>query len=146
MAASFRALLDDLRAAGELVEIKKPVDIRHIATLVDQAKTALLFRHVIGYDMPVLSGLIKSRERIALAMGCRFGEAEAKLRRALDHPIEPVTVASSPAREIVRTGGEADLFALPIPLFSVYDGGPMITPGVTVAPGPGHGLNPGIYR
>jgi len=146
MGASFRALLDDCRAAGELVEIKKPVDIRHIATLVDQAKTALLFRHVMGYDMPVLSGLIKSRERIALAMGCRFGEAEAKLRRALDHPIEPVTVASSPAREIVRTGGEVDLFALPIPLFSVYDGGPMITAGVTLARDPEHGLNAGIYR
>jgi len=122
------------------------VDIRHIATLVDQAKTALLFRDVIGYDMPVVSGLIKSRERIAIAMGCRYGETEAKLRRGLDHPIEPVMVKTGPVREVVQTGPALDLFALPIPLFSVYDGGPFITAGVTLAQDPEHGLNAGIYR
>ena len=143
---TLRTVLDDLRAAGELVEIKTPVDIRHIATLVDQAKTALLFRDVIGYEMPVLSGLIKSRERIAIAMGCRFSEAEARLRKGLDRPIEPVIVQSGPVREIVRTGDQVDLFALPIPLFSVYDGGPMITAGVTLARDPEYGLNAGIYR
>jgi 2,5-furandicarboxylate decarboxylase 1 len=143
---TLRALLDDLRAAGELIEIKTPVDIRHIATLVDQAKTALLFRDVIGYEMPVLSGLIKSRERIAIAMGCRFSEAEARLRQGLDRPIEPVIVQSGPVREIVRTGDQVDLFTLPIPLFSIYDGGPMITAGVTLARDPEYGLNAGIYR
>jgi 2,5-furandicarboxylate decarboxylase 1 len=146
MTATLRTLLDELRNAGELIEITKPVDIRHIATLVDQAKPALLFRNVIGYTIPVLSGLIKSRERVALAMGCRFGEAEATLRHGLDHPIEPVTVKTGPAREILHTGDKVDLFALPIPLFSVYDGGPMITAGVTLARDPEHGLNAGIYR
>lgn len=51
MTATFRTLLDDLRTAGELTEISKPVDIRHIATLVDQADTALLFRNVIGHRL-----------------------------------------------------------------------------------------------
>jgi 2,5-furandicarboxylate decarboxylase 1 len=146
MHATFRTLVDDLSAAGELIEVKRSVDIRHIATLVDQAKTALLFRNVIGYDMPVVSGLIRSRERIAIALGCRFSEAEARLRRGLDHPIDPVTVTGGPAREIVRAGAAVDLFTLPIPLFSVYDGGPMITAGVTLARDPEHGLNAGIYR
>ena len=141
-----RTFLDDLRAAGELIEIKKAVDIRHIATLVDQARAALLFRNVIGYDLPVLSGLIKSRERIAIALGCRYGEAEARLRHGLDHPIDSVMVHTGPVREVVQTGSGVDLFALPVPLFSVYDGGPMITAGVTLARDPEHGLNAGIYR
>src|SRR5215216_6939359 len=89
MTASFRALLDELRGADELVEVNKPVDIRYIATLVDQSKQALLFRNVVGYDMPVLSGLTNSRDRIALAMGCSYGKTEAKVRRGLDRPIEP---------------------------------------------------------
>ena len=46
MTASFRQLLNDLRTAGELVEIEKPVDIRYIAALVDQSETALLFKNV----------------------------------------------------------------------------------------------------
>ena len=41
-----------------------------------------------------------------------------------------------------------DLYRLPIPLFSVLDGGPMITAGVTLARDPDgkHGLNAGVYR
>ncbi len=146
MSASFREFVDDLRREGELVEIGKPVDIRHIATLVDQSDTALLFTDIIGYDMPVVSGLINSRERLAIAMGCDFGDIEARLRRGIDRPIEPEMVNSGPARAVLQQGHEVDLFNLPVPLFSVLDGGPMITAGVTLAEDPELGLNAGIYR
>jgi 2,5-furandicarboxylate decarboxylase 1 len=150
MVSSFRGLLEDLRQAGELVEITRPVDIRHIATLVDQSPRALLFRNVIGYDIPVVSGLTNSRERIAIAMGCGYGDTEAKLRRALDQPIEPISSTSSSGngerRETRLLADTVDLFGLPVPLFSQIDGGPMITSGVTLAHDPEHGLNAGIYR
>jgi 2,5-furandicarboxylate decarboxylase 1 len=146
MTSSFRDLLGRLREAGELIEINKQVDLRHIATLVDQAKQALLFRNIVGYDMPVLSGLTNSRDRIAIAMDCSYGETEAKLRQGLDQPIEPREVATGPVRDVVQRGDEVDLFRLPIPLFSLTDGGPMITAGVTLARDPEHGLNAGIYR
>ncbi len=54
MAMTFRHLLENLRAAGELGEVKKAVDIHHITTLVDQSEQALLFRAVAGYEMPAL--------------------------------------------------------------------------------------------
>jgi 2,5-furandicarboxylate decarboxylase 1 len=149
MTASFRGLLEDLRKADELVEISKPVDIRHIAALVDQSDKALLFTNVEGYDMPVVSGVIDSRERLAIAMDCDFGEIEAKVRAGLDRPIDPVTVNSGPAREVLLEDDEVDLFRLPIPLFSVLDGGPMITAGVTLSADPDgeiDGLNAGVYR
>lgn len=146
MAATFRQLLDDLRAAGELVEISKPVDIRYIAALVDQAETALLFTNVIGYDMPVVSGVLNSRERLSIAMDCPFDEIEARVRRGLDRPVDPKTVNVGPAREVIQEGDDVDLFRLPIPLFSVLDGGPMITAGITLAQDEEHGLNAGIYR
>ena len=80
MKENFRQFLDRLRQAGELVDLHQAVDIRHIATLVDQAKTALYFHNVIGYDMPVVSGIIRSKERATMAMGCEtFGEIEDKL-------------------------------------------------------------------
>ena len=50
MQENFRQFLDRLRQEGELVDLRQPVDIRHIATLVDQADTALYFHDVIGYD------------------------------------------------------------------------------------------------
>ena len=147
MSESFRGLLDRLRQAGELVDIHQPVDIRHIATLVNQAKTALLFHKVNGYAIPVLSGLIMTRERALLAQGCEsFLELEEKVKRGLDHPIPPVTVAFSPDHEVVAAGNDVDMYRLPIPICSVFDGGPMITAGIVIANDPEFGLNTGIYR
>ncbi|MBO0750563.1 MAG: UbiD family decarboxylase, partial [Bradyrhizobiaceae bacterium] len=88
MQESFREFLDRLRTAGELVDLRQAVDIRHISTLVDQASTALFFHNVIGYDMPVVSGIIRSRERATMALGCTaYGEIEHRLKAAIDHPI-----------------------------------------------------------
>ena len=147
MQESFRQFLDRLRQTGELVELHQPVDIRHIATLVDQADTALYFHKVIGYDMPVVSGIIRSRQRGMMALGCdTYREIEDKLRHAIEHPIPPRYVETSPARELVLLGEDVDLYKLPIPMSSIYDGGPMITAGVVIARDPELGVNSGIYR
>src|SRR6266516_4362315 len=120
MQENFRQFLDRLRQSGELVDLHQPVDIRHIATLVDQAETALYFHKVIGYDMPVVSGLVRTRERSMMALGCdTYREIEDKLTKAINHPI---------------------------PMSSIYDGGPMITAGVVIARDPELGINSGIYR
>ena len=147
MKENFRQFLDRLRQAGELVDLHQAVDIRHIATLVDQAKTALFFHNVIGYDMPVVSGIIRTKERATMALGCEnFGEIEVKLKHAIDQPIPPKHVKTSPTREVVMLGDDVDLYKLPIPMSSIYDGGPMITAGVVIARDPELGFNSGIYR
>ena len=147
MQENFRQFLDRLRQAGELVDLHQAVDIRHIATLVDQSKTALYFHKVIGYDMPVVSGLIRTRERAIAALGCEtYREIEDKLKQAIDHPIPPKYVKSSPTREVVLAGDDVDLYKLPIPMSSIFDGGPMITAGVVITRDPELGINSGIYR
>jgi 2,5-furandicarboxylate decarboxylase 1 len=147
MQEDFRQFLGRLRDAGELVDLHQPVDIRHIATLVDQSDKALLFHNVIGYDMPVVSGIIRSRERAIMSLGCtEYGEIEAKLKRALDHPIAPKMLNTSSTREVTMAGDDVDLYRLPIPMSSIFDGGPMITAGIAIARDPEYGLNAGIYR
>jgi 2,5-furandicarboxylate decarboxylase 1 len=144
---TFRGFIERLRAAGELADMRQPVDIRHIATLVDQADQALVFHNVVGYDMPVASGLIRSRERAILSMGCaNYAEIEAKLQHGIDHPMAPRRVASSPTKEVVLKDDKVDLFRLPVPMSSIYDGGPMITAGVVIARDPEYGMNSGVYR
>src|SRR5579859_2961726 len=144
---NFRGFIERLRASGHLADLRQPVDIRHIATLVDQSDKALLFHNVVGYDIPVVSGLIRSRERAILSMGCaNYSEIEAKLQHGIDHPIAPRRVASSPTKEIVHKGEQVDLFRLPVPMSSIYDGGPMITAGVVIARDPEYGMNSGVYR
>jgi 3-polyprenyl-4-hydroxybenzoate decarboxylase len=147
MKENFRQFLDRLRGAGELIDLHQPVDIRHIATLVDQSDKALCFHNVIGYKTPVVSGIIRSRERAIMAMGCTsYGEIEARLKNGIDHPIAPKILNTSPTREVSQIGDDVDLFDLPIPMSSIYDGGPMITAGVVIARDPELGMNSGIYR
>src|SRR5450759_1424602 len=147
MQEDLRQFLDRLRQTGELIDLHQPVDIRHIATLVDQAKTALFFHNVIGYDMPVVSGIIRSRERAMMSMDCTtYREIEDRLQRAISNPIPPKLINSSPADDIFLVGDAVDLYKLPIPMSSIYDGGPMITAGIVIARDAEFGLNSGIYR
>ena len=117
MAEDFRSYLDALRSNRELIEIAKPIDARDIAALVPQSEQAILFTHVRGYTMPVASGLLQSRSRLALAMGVAYDKIEAKLRSAMDHPVAPKRVAKAPVKDVILTGDRVDLFALPVPVF-----------------------------
>jgi 2,5-furandicarboxylate decarboxylase 1 len=146
MTATFRSYLEALKNNDELLEITKATDARDIAALVPQSEQAILFRNVTGYSMAVASGLLQSRNRLALAMGVPYEKIESKLRAAMDHPIAPHRVQRGPVKEVVRTGSDVNLFELPVPVFSVMDGGPMITGGVVIGEDPEFGMNAGIYR
>ena len=142
-----RQFTERLRQEGELIDLHQPIDIRHIATLVDQSDKAILFHNVIGYDMPVLSGIVRSQKRAIMSVGCStFREIEDKLQKGISNPIAPNRVTTSSTEEIIWTGDEVDLFKLPIPMSSIYDGGPMITAGVVIAKDPEYGMNTGVYR
>ena len=133
MKENFRDFLERLRASGEMLDIRQPVDIRHIATLVDQSDKALFFHDVIGYEVPVVSGIIRTRERSMMGMGCtEYGEIEHRLRHAIDNPIPPRYVEKARHQQVTTTGDMVDLFSLPIPMSSIYDGGPMITAGIVM--------------
>ena len=98
--------------------------------------------------MPVVSGIIRTqRTRDAWRSAARTtGEIEHKLKAAIDQPIPPQAREISPTREVTLIGDDVDLYRLPIPMSSIYDGGPMITAGVVIARDPELGVNSGIYR
>ena len=146
MNLGMRELLHDLEANLQLHCIERPVDLRHVSALTAQSDRAVYFERPCGYDMPVVSGLTNSRERLAIAAGVPFEQIEAKLRRAMDQPIPPVTVEDGVCQEVVLEGDAVDVTSLPVPVFSEFDGGPFITAGVVLARDPEHGLNAGVYR
>ena len=147
MNENFRDYLKRLEASGDLATIEQPVDIRYVSALVSQAKTALLFKNVIGYDMPLLTGIIGTKERATKSLGCEnYHELADLLTKGAANPIAPKIVESGRDRAIVLTGDKVDLFKLPVPVCSVSDGGPTITGGVVIAKDPEFGMNCGIYR
>ncbi|HME62450.1 MAG TPA: UbiD family decarboxylase, partial [Candidatus Binatia bacterium] len=123
MKASFRDYIHTLRKNDELIEVSKSVDLRNVAALVAKADKALLFKNVSGYSMPVVSGLLQSRNRIALGMGVPYENIADKLRGAMDKPIKPKRVANAPVKEVIVTGKKVNIYDLPVPVFSVMDGG-----------------------
>jgi 2,5-furandicarboxylate decarboxylase 1 len=146
MSVGFRGYVDVLKKNDELTVISKPTDLRDVAALVPQSDKALLFTNVRGYSMPVASGLLQSRNRLALGMGVAYEKIEAKLRDAMEQPIPPRRVKKAPAKAVIRIDDQVDLYDLPVPVFSVMDGGPMITAAVVIAEDPEFGMNAGIYR
>ena len=146
MNQNFREMVDAFREQDRLVDVEGPVDIRYLPALVAQSDKGLMFHDVPGYDIPVVSGIMSSRESLAVGLGCPYDEIEGKFVHGMANPIPPEIQATGPVREVFVEGEDVDLCRLPVPLCAVHDGGPMITAGLTITHDPEGGLNTGVYR
>src|ERR1700737_2555352 len=94
---------------GKLIGAKPPLRAKHVWSI----RTKLQ-----------VEGRIRSPERAMTALGCKtYREIEDKLREAINRPIAPKYVKTSPMREVVLTGEDVDLYKLPIPMSSIFEGG-----------------------
>lgn len=96
--------------------------------------------------MGLVSGILGSRERMAACLDCDHREIGRAFLRRLKNPRQPVLMPTGPVREVIKTGDEVDLTALPVPLVSKLDGGPYITSAIGVSKDPEFGRNAGCYR
>lgn len=171
-----RDFIDQLEKLGQLKRIKQPISTDLAMTEISDRTLraegpALLFENPIGYDMPVLTNLFGTPERVALAMGQSDVKAlrdVGKLLAMLKEP-EPPTgfkdafdkipvfkqvlnmptkrLKKAPCQDIIFTGDEVDLTKLPIQTCWPGDVAPLITWGLTVTKGPAkERQNLGIYR
>ncbi len=134
MDQSLRGFLDQLERVGELRRIREPVDPRfELSALLAAGDRgpALRFEHVSGHELPVVGGLLASRERIAHGLGVSVGEIQNRLLHALAHPQTPVEVSAASCQEVEVDA--PDLARLPIPWFFEHETGPYITAGAIVA-------------
>jgi 4-hydroxy-3-polyprenylbenzoate decarboxylase len=155
------------------------LEITEIQTrLLAEKGPAVLFENLrradgSRYDMPLLANLFGTVDRVAKGMGRRpeelreVGETLAFLRQP-EPPgslkeafqslpllktvmaMKPKTVSSAPCQEVVLTGGDIDLGALPVQTCWPGEPAPLITWPLVVTKGPGQGklddFNLGIYR
>lgn len=138
MVKDLRSFLEILKKNGELLEIKKEVDLKHeigsvIASLERKGAEAAMFSNVKGYSIPVTGGLLSDHRKIALALGCKVEEVSDRVESALSsvETIKPEVIQKPAFKENILTGDEVDLSKIPIPIHAPNDGGPFITAGVT---------------
>jgi len=152
--------VNDLRSALELLEktpgqlISTDVEIDPVAelsgvyryvgaggTVKRPTKTgpAMLFNSVKGHpDARVVIGLLASRERDALLLGCKSEDLGRLLNEALDNRIAPIEVTSdqAPCQEVVHLATEPDFDVrklVPAPTNTLEDAGPYVTIGMCYA-------------
>src|SRR5712675_3634527 len=115
---------------GEALERRNhPVDLADVALALDGNERAVLFSGV-GPERHELAGNVTgSRARIAQAFGVAPGDLLKEVQQRLRNKPEivEITHTEAPAQEVVLTGEDADLTALPIHLQHGADGAPYIS-------------------
>jgi len=172
MRAFIRALEDKDLLRRITIPVSTDLEITEISDRVLRAGgPALLFENVKDSDMPVLTNLFGTSERIALGMG-RESAAELRsigellaylkepepprglkdlwekfpvLRKVLD--MHPKTTGKAAWKERILSGDDVDLNLLPIQRCWPGDAAPLITWGLVITKGPNKSRqNIGIYR
>jgi 4-hydroxy-3-polyprenylbenzoate decarboxylase/2,5-furandicarboxylate decarboxylase 1 len=147
----FREFLDALKKSGDLLEVNRPISLE---TEVGQALKknyakngpAIIFNNT-GKKFPLVAGVYGNRDRALLAFETTEDKVFDKVLDGLAKPIDPVIVKEALCHEVVLTGTDIDITEFPVPKYSPVDGGPYITPAISVSKDPETGIaDIGHYR
>ena len=106
-------------------------------------KDTVIIKNVKGFDIPVISGICNTREKIAKSINCEVGEITEKIIEAMEKPVKVDKFTDFSEYET----SEADLDKIPILTHYKRDGGAYITAGVVFARDPETGIqNASIHR
>jgi UbiD family decarboxylase len=148
-----RSFVSALEARGDLLHVEREVDWEYEAVALtrhtsDIEGPALRFERVRDSAVPLLSGVFAAKRRVAWALDVAESELDDAYREREDRILAPtLTTGPAPCQEIVLTGEQIDLCALPILRHYERDGGRYVTAGLQVAKDPTTGIrNVSIHR
>ena len=135
----FRSFLEQLDKNGELTRIRKEVSTEYeMAGIIDAlGEKPVIFEKVKESSLPVVAGLVSSKELIARALDIRKEQLLHKLSAAIENPVPPDVVENGECQEIVEK--DVDLTRLPIMRYTEKDGGKYIASAVAIVKDPGFG-------
>ena len=142
----FRSFLKQLDKNGELVKIKKEVSTEYeMAGIIDAlGEKPVFFEKVKESSIPVVGGLVSSKELIARALDIEKEQLLPKLSNAIENPVRPNVAESGECQEIVEK--DIDLTKLPIMKYTEKDGGKYIASAICVIKDPELGRNTCFHR
>jgi UbiD family decarboxylase len=150
-----RAFLQELESTSpqEIWRIREELDPGYdIAALVLELerrgeRPVLWLERVRGSRFPVVTNVFADRRRYAHALGVGAESLAAEWVARGERRIAPVLRETGPVRDVVVTGADVDLGALPIIRHFAEDGGPYVTNGIVVARDPDTGVrNASFHR
>ena len=132
----FRNFIETLQKTGELTKITKPISTEYeIASVIEAlGEKPVFFEKVKESSMPVVAGLISSKDLIARSIGTTKDKLLPILSGAIEKPVAPNLVAKAECQEVVEK--TVDLTELPIMRFTEKDGGKYIDSAVAIVKDP----------
>lgn len=114
-----------------VIEIDDEINAKYEAgnILRKHPKETVLLSNIKGYDIPVVSGICNTREKIANSINCDVNEITEKIIEATENPIKVSNFKNLDEYVSIK----ADLSKLPILTHYKRDGGAYITAGVVIA-------------
>ncbi|WP_298498923.1 UbiD family decarboxylase [uncultured Methanobrevibacter sp.] len=130
---------------NNIIEITEELsDEFEVAKVLRQyPKDTVIVKNVKGFDMPVISGICNTREKIAKSINCEVSQITQKIIDAMEKPIKVDKFTDFSDYETL----DVDLSKIPILTHYKRDGGAYITAGVVFARDPETGIqNASIHR
>jgi len=142
----FRSFLKTLEESGELTRITREVSPEYEMAGVIEAlgEKPVFFDKVKESSIPVVAGLVSSKEIIARALNLKKAHLLHNLSSALENPLPPQVVENGECHEVVEK--EVDLTKLPIMRYTEKDGGKYVASAVSIVRDPELGRNMSFHR
>lgn len=135
-----RNFIEELQVKGELTKITKPVSTKYemAGIIAALGEKPVYFENILESNVPVVAGLVSSKEHICRSMGITKEQLLPKLLSAIENPMPPQLVHNAPCQEVIET--DIDLTKLPIMHYTEKDGGKYIASAVAVIKDPESGV------
>ncbi|MCW4010584.1 MAG: UbiD family decarboxylase [Candidatus Bathyarchaeota archaeon] len=132
----FRNFIEQLQKNGELTRITKPISTEYeIASVIEaMGEKPVFFENVKESSIPVVAGLVSSKDLIARSIGTTKEQLLPKLSSAIENPVAPELVERGECQEVVEE--TVDLTKLPIMRYTEKDGGKYIDSAVAIVKDP----------
>lgn len=127
---------------GELAGVYRYVGAGGTVKRPTKIGPAMIFNNIKGHkDAKVIIGLLASRERVGMLLGCESKKLGFLLNEAVKNPINPIIIENenAPCQEVVHYATDEDFDIrkiLPAPTNTEEDAGPYITLGMCYARDP----------
>ena len=147
-----RDWIREMDEKGMLRRISREVDpVSELAAVGKRLEpgSGAYFEKVRGSDIPVITGLATSRERMAASLGLSFEELLERFGQALEAPTPCILAPSEghPVKERVLKGDQVDLGLLPACLHHEKDSARYLTAALCIVRDPRTGIrNVSIHR
>ena len=144
-----RRFVERMIDEGEVDVVDEPVDLIDVAARMDGNEKAVLFRQAGPEKAELIGSMTGGRRRMAKAFGVAPEDLLAEVNRRLAVPQDVIELdsADAPVHEVIVTGDDVDLTALPVHLQHELDGGPYISASLDYVVNPETGwTNTGARR